>query len=221
MDGIEIADSELSHIFNVSKLKQCEMILLNDGRGTLATAKISGGKRIVPIEIRKIPEPEIKVHLFVSSPRKQQLDQIITQSCEVGVWSVNLLVTDHSVSIPSGNEEKIERWQSKIIEACKQSHNPYAPLIFPPITLQEAIEKVKVENWKALFGSVKDGKRRDLKDLKIRERAWFVGPEGGFSEREEAVMLKNGFSPLKIGKWIMRVETASVVGIAFLQELFD
>ena len=216
---IELDNSEITHIFNVLRLKENEEILLNDCKGTLATAKIADNKKIIPIEVRKIPEPETKVFLFVSPPRKQQLDQIITQCCEVGVWSMNLIKTERSVSIPEGKNEKIERWQTRIIEACKQSHNPYAPEIFPLITFDEALKKVKNANLTAFFGST--GKERKISGYSnCKEAAWFVGPEGGFSQKEQSSMIENNFIPLPLGNWIMRVETAAVIGAAFLQKMF-
>jgi 16S rRNA (uracil1498-N3)-methyltransferase len=250
----ELDNSELAHIFNVLKLKAGEEILLNDCHGTLATAKITNSKKVIPIEVKKIPEPKTKIFLFVSPPRKQQLDKIITQCCEVGVWSINLIKTEYSVSIPAEKDEKIERWQTRIIEACKQSHNPYAPEIFPPITFNEALKKVKNKNLTAFFGTTSLEHPTSLADA-MRQHpgrsgtgqgeqanipgrlqattaragqhstsnrvnvAWFVGPEGGFSPKEQSAMIENNFTPLTLGNWIMRVETATVVGAALLQKL--
>jgi len=38
----------------------------------------------------------------------------------------------------------------------------------------------------------------------------FVGPEGGFSEEEIGVAMKNGFSVLSLGKRTLRAETADI-----------
>jgi len=46
--------------------------------------------------------------------------------------------------------------------------------------------------------------------------AWFVGPEGGFSPNEIELMKSNNIMPLKLGTAIMRVETAAIVGSAYL-----
>ena len=216
----ELDSSEGVHVFNLLRLRKGEEILLNDCKGILAIAKIIDEKKIIPIEVNKIPEPKVKVFLFVSSPRKQQLDQLITQCCEVGVWSINLIKTEYSVSIPEEKDKKIKRWQTKIIEACKQSHNPYAPQIFPPITFDEALKKVKEENLTVFFGTTTKERKIPL-NLNSKRIAWFIGPEGGFSKKEQSVMIENNFIPLMLGNWIMRVETAAVVGTAFLQEMFD
>lgn len=218
LEKVELDSSEISHIFNVLKLKEGEEILLNDCKGTLAIAKIAGNKKIIPMEVKKIPEPKTKIFLFISPPRKQQLDQIITQCCEVGAWSINLIKTERSVSIPAGKDEKIERWRARIVEACKQSHNPYAPKIFSIITFDEALRKVTNENLIPFFGSTCRGEKMP-EYLNNGHAAWFVGPEGGFSPKEESAMIGNNFIPLVLGRWIMRVETAAIVGTAFLQEM--
>ena len=49
--------------------------------------------------------------------------------------------------------------------------------------------------------------------------AWFVGPEGGFTETEEKQMLEAGVQPLHFGNWVLRVETAAVCGLCLIHEM--
>ena len=53
-----------------------------------------------------------------------------------------------------------------------------------------------------------------------RDIAWFIGPEGGFTEAEEKLMRVSGFRGLHFGNWVLRVETAAVCGTAILMDRF-
>jgi len=47
-----------------------------------------------------------------------------------------------------------------------------------------------------------------------------VGPEGGFTQVEEAAMLHSHFIPLRLGKRTLRTESAALATIAGLQALW-
>ena len=47
-----------------------------------------------------------------------------------------------------------------------------------------------------------------------------TGPESGYSETEREIMHNLGLSPLKIGHYILRAETAPVVGLSKFHSLF-
>jgi 16S rRNA (uracil1498-N3)-methyltransferase len=41
-----------------------------------------------------------------------------------------------------------------------------------------------------------------------------VGPEGGLAPDELGLLLDAGFQPLGLGRWVLRVDTAIVVGLS-------
>ena len=51
--------------------------------------------------------------------------------------------------------------------------------------------------------------------------AFFVGPEGGFTDAETDAMFAAGAIPLRIGDWTLRVETAAIAGLGVLNVLFN
>ena len=44
-----------------------------------------------------------------------------------------------------------------------------------------------------------------------------VGPEGGWSERDRCVFIGAGLPQLRLGRRILRAETAPLVGLSILQ----
>lgn len=49
----------------------------------------------------------------------------------------------------------------------------------------------------------------------------FVGPEGGWEESEEELMLQNGVYPVRMGMYTMRTETAALAALASAQCVLD
>ena len=49
--------------------------------------------------------------------------------------------------------------------------------------------------------------------------AFFVGPEGGFTDAEMDALSAAGAVPLRIGAWTLRVETAAAAGLGVLNVL--
>ncbi len=47
--------------------------------------------------------------------------------------------------------------------------------------------------------------------------AVFIGPEGGFEEKEIAAAMERGFLPVTLGKRILRTETAGFTVLAWLR----
>lgn len=240
-ERIELSEQEERHIFSVNRLRPEEKLLFIDGEGLVAKAELLKNKTFKILNITRESEPGIKLHLFVAPPRKQQMDQIIEQSSEVGIWSITPIMTERGVSTPDKSNDN-PRWKVKIIESCKQSHNPYFPKINQILSFDEALKRVKELNFTSFFGSTEDSPNIELGTFmpklegfsplkpkntaevesgppaRCHERniAWLVGPEGGFSAYEIELMKTNNVASLKLGTAIMRVETAAIVGSAYL-----
>jgi 16S rRNA (uracil1498-N3)-methyltransferase len=212
----DLCDSEKKHLFSVLRAEENTKIQLIDGKGGTAEGLIESNKTVSICSTSQCEPPRIKVHLYVSPPRKQKMDLLLSQCTEAGVWKIHPMFTKNSVALPQ-KEATIERWRSKLIEACKQSHNPFVPQIYPPVTFSKAVENIGESSFPAFFGSTDFNKYNKIPSPNQSELAWFVGPEGGFTQKETELMVNAGFFGISIGRWVMRVETAAVTGTALLQ----
>ncbi|MBN1864394.1 MAG: 16S rRNA (uracil(1498)-N(3))-methyltransferase [Victivallales bacterium] len=218
-----IDPSERKHLFNVLR-GDSRRVLLIDGKGGFAEASVLPGETLEVGEFKTAVHPLTRVHLIVAAPRRNQMDQILRQAAEVGVWSIRFVVADRSVAIP--DDKNIARRSIPILkEACKQSHNPFMPQLKPLLRLGRVGPEINVMD-RVFYGaapSLGEKKARDALmpgDLRIpqviEDICWLVGPEGGFSPEEEDFLAVCGAAPLCIGRHVMRVETAAIAGCVLL-----
>ena len=221
----EISDSALSkreseHLFKVLRGRAGERLMLIDGRGGVAEAEITSNRGIRVDTVRRSADPKVRLHLFVAPPRKQIMDGLLKQCSEVGVWSVVPVLTERGVSIPTGDSALV-RMKLHLLEGCKQSNNPFLPTISPAISFADALAAASDTCDSLYFGSVDKpdcSTKSTISDSSSNgiDVAWFVGPEGGYSESELDALKTIGAIPLNLGEWILRVETAAIVGAARL-----
>lgn len=204
------------HLFKTLRATPGERVELSDGRGVFAEAEVVDGRELRVIGREEFPAPPVRVHLFIAPPRRQKMDILLKQCAEVGVWSINPILTARSVSVPE-KEAVLDRWQSLLLEGCKQSKNPFLPTVAMPIDFAVALRLAQEQGIKGFFGSPRGelGLTSPLPSGCV-DAAWFVGPEGGFTTEEEDRLRDAGFGELRLGPWVLRVETAAVVGAALL-----
>lgn len=214
----ELDERDSKHLFKTLRGRRGESVGLLDGRGTVACAEISENNRLTVVSKTTEPEPSVKLHLLVAAPRRNPMEQMLRQCAEIGVWSITPILTERSVALPS-SENTPERWRNILLEGCKQSRNPFIPELSTALTLKDAIDKHCQGQTDAFFGAPSGTPIQPF--ATSGSLIWMVGPEGGFSSAEEAMLCACGVRPSRIGERIMRVETAAICGAAILINLAE
>ena len=102
------------------------------------------------------------------------------------------------------------------------------PEVHAEVTIDEMIRKGK-DSYNIVFYENAYGieKTHDLiNEIKSQSAGSkpiniFVGPEGGFTEKEIDLMKRNGFYVLSLGKRILRTETAAITALSILMYEFE
>ena len=213
---ISLERTESDHLFKTLRGRVGDQVMLLDGCGKTAIAEIVANKELKICDVTLHKAPECQIFLFVAAPRKQKLDQVLKQATELGVSAICIMHCDYSVALPEGSS----RWDAILLEACKQSNNPFIPEILPVMKFQEALEYIEKNSIAGIFGDVEDNHEK-LLCSDSKKIAFFVGPEGGFSDKELAAMREKSFGALNLGPYILRLETAAVCGVAVIRKIFD
>jgi 16S rRNA (uracil1498-N3)-methyltransferase len=163
------------------------------------------------------------VHLAVGMPANDRMDWLVEKATELGVASIQPLLTERSVLRLSGEraEKKINHWRGVAIAACEQSGHNLVPPVFDMSTLSDWLKKQPgtSDTTRALL-SLRPGTQR-LGQLvgPLADTApilFLSGPEGGLSAVEEDLAIGRGFAPVTLGAQVLRSETAPLAALARL-----
>ena len=207
---------EETHLFRILRARPGETVAVLDGHGTLGTAVVEPDHRLRLETRRTVPPPARRLHLYFAPPKKQKLDSLLKQSVELGVDVLVPVLCERSVVQP-GESSISGRWTDLLFEACKQSGNPFLPAVCAPVAFSDAVARARETCSALVVGSNRTGIALDLGN--VPDVAFFVGPEGGFTDAEMDALSAAGAVPLRIGSWTLRVETAATAGLGVLNVL--
>lgn len=231
-DHINITGEDVVHIRKVLRLVPGDNIVVCDGEKSDYEAVIEEIKPdYVRARIKCIntsnTEPLVEVSLFQGIPKSDKMDYIIQKCVELGVNRIVPVVTERTiVRIENGKAgaAKTERWQRIALEAAKQCNRGIIPRVEQPVGFEEALGL----SLKAQISIIpyeyeqKNGIRTFITGKEIERIGVFIGPEGGFSEKEIDKAVEEGIIPVTLGPRILRTETAGVAVMAILMyELGD
>lgn len=228
---VRLTGTDVNHIKNALRMAEGEKITVCDGEGLFydcVISRVSAERITADISERKEAQTELGVRmtLFQGLPKKDKMELIIQKAVELGVDEVIPVATRFCVAkIEDGKKEKkkLERWQAISEAAAKQSGRGRIPRIKPVMTYKEALklgsqmEKSMIpyeraEGMKAFQKTI-----RDCSQLMPGSRIGiFIGPEGGFDEKEIEAALAAGVQPVSLGKRILRTETAGLCVLSAL-----
>lgn len=228
---ISIIGSDASQIKNVLKLEPGEEIDILDGSGRIYASKIKTigqGKVICEIVSSRAAksEPKIKTTLIQSIPREAKMDFIIQKSTELGVADIIPVSSERTIVKldDKKREVRLERWQRITKEAAEQSGRGIVPRISPLKELIAALKEANDLDLKLIPWEMEEN--TSIKDLFEIEKnpkgiTIAIGPEGGFSANEVKAAIKYGFTPVTLGKRILRAETAGIAVLSMVNYEFE
>ncbi|MBR6514804.1 MAG: 16S rRNA (uracil(1498)-N(3))-methyltransferase [Clostridia bacterium] len=224
---IKITGNDVNHIKNVLRMQAGEQVEICDGKGNDYSCVIKSLDRdciLLDIEGSQPSDTELKqrIYLFQGLPKSDKMELIIQKAVELGVYEIIPTVTARCiVKIDEKKEgKKLARWQQISESAAKQSGRGIIPEIKAPMSLKQALEYAKVTEcilipYEKAEGM--DAARKLLTEISNKGSvAVFIGPEGGFEEKEIALAGENGAHPITLGKRILRTETAGLCILSVL-----
>lgn len=223
----------------VLRLKSDDVVIVMDGEGsalqvrlTVVAEKETIGKVIEVGEVRS--EVQACLYLFFPLSKRDKVEWILQKATEVGVHAFHPFFSERSlVQSPETSEKRTTRWEAIIREAAEQSGRGRLPILSPPESIEHAIQTAVNLADLTIAAWVREDHislKETLANLKTRMKnmksppsiSLFVGPEGGFSDREIGQLVEKGAHTVSLGANILRMETAAIVFPALvLYELCD
>ena len=216
---ITLAAEQGHYLVNVLRLKPGDPVrLFNGSDGEWLSYLATSSKKRVTVRCEKklaeaTPPPDID---FVFAPLKQaRLDYGVQKAVELGARRLRPVITERTIV----DKVNLERMRANAIEAAEQCNLVHVPEVMAP----EAFGHI-LETWdpsRALIYCDETAATADpLAALKLVKlpAAVLVGPEGGFTAAEKALITSLPFvTGIALGPRILRADTAAVAAMTLVQ----
>ncbi|HHX2525437.1 16S rRNA (uracil(1498)-N(3))-methyltransferase [Neisseria flavescens] len=222
---VELPDNVVRHL-NVLRVKNTEEIVLFNGNGKSYPAlpevleKRRASVRILREETTDNESP-LNITLVQAVSAAERMDFTLQKSVELGVTEIRPVISERCIVRLSGEraEKRVARWQEIVVSACEQSGRNIVPKVLPLTTYAQALQQLPQETTKLLMSLNRAQKLSDVRPQSGKV-VFMVGPEGGWTEKEEQQAFDAGFQSVTLGKRVLRTETASLAAIAAMQTLW-
>ena len=222
---LDLPESVVRHL-HVLRVKPDEEIVLFNGNGCAYPARLTVlEKRRAEAEILSERPSEnespLKITLIQAVSSGERMDFTLQKSVELGVAEIRPVLSERCVVRLNGEraDKRVARWQEIVISACEQSGRNTVPKVRPIVAYAQALADLPAADEHLLMSL---NRAQSLKNIAAAPRAltFMVGPEGGWTENEEAQAFAAGFQSVTLGPRVLRTETASLAAIAAMQTLW-
>lgn len=218
-DRLEPEPAESHYLRRVLRCRPGEAIALVDGVGGLLPARLNadGSLRLEPGGLQRQAASACPIQLALALPRRD-LDLVWRMTTELGVDQLQPLLAQRCQPQPLPQE----RWRAIVREAVEQSERLWLPpleeprpatawLSAPPpgLGLLATTRQQGLPQLETLLNSC--GGVALPPSLQLA-----IGPEGGWTDAEEAAALEAGWLGVSLGPTILRCSTAAIAAVARL-----
>lgn len=226
-ETISLSEEEARHAAMARRLRSGSEVMLLNGKGFSAIGRIAElNKRAALVNIDKIIEHEMparSVVLACAIPKGDRQKVMLDMLTQCGVSDFIPLECEFSVTKTTA--KMTEKWRRIVVEACKQSGNPFMMKTHDAVSVKELI---KSDIWQQsqvfrteqvvdeeIVGKVE--KSAQFRQVTQKESVLaIIGPEGGLSDKEVCLIDDAGANKLSLSQHILRTETAAVAAASLL-----
>ena len=228
--GAAVGGQELAHMRKVLRLRPGARVLLWDGAGTEHEALLDAyGDGVAALTVLRSYRPErespLAVTLAQAVGKGDKMDWVVEKSTELGVACVAPFVSSHTVPRFAGGkgERRRGRWEKIAAAAARQSGRTWVPTVLDVGRFDEVLARDWQCEARLLF--LEGSRGRTLASVReevgsLRSVLVMVGPEGGFTPAEAGEAADRGFRPVRLGRRILRTETAALAAVCAVQLLW-
>ena len=196
-----------------------EVRAFNGRDGDWTCRLVTEGKKVhlIPTHMIRQQETGPDLTLLFAPIKKSRLDFIVEKACELGVSTLQPIITDYTHS----QRVRGDRLKSLVIEAAEQTER----IDIPEVLDDRPLMKVLSEWSEAcpIYFCDEGGDAVPMANALPEANASncgaiLIGPEGGFSPREREYLRALAFvKPVTLGPRILRAETAVVSALTLWQ----
>jgi 16S rRNA (uracil1498-N3)-methyltransferase len=229
-ESATVGGPELEHMRKVLRLRPGDRVILFDDEGwehegTIRSYAGGAGEIALAKSYRAERESSLGITLAQALGKGEKLDWVVEKATELGVNSIVPFISartvprlDRAAAVKRG-----ERWRRIALSAAKQSGRAGVPKIGNLMDFSDLVScpwecALKLIFWE---GEPERGLAQVRRETeRLDSVLLMIGPEGGFTSDEVGAARLAGFQSVRLGKRILRTETAAVAAVSLAQFLW-
>jgi 16S rRNA (uracil1498-N3)-methyltransferase len=215
--------ADVAHHVNVVRMEPGDTLTLFNGDGgeyRAVLTEVQKKKAWAEVKVFDPREAELPfaVTLAQALPEGSKMDWIIEKAVELGVVAIQPMAARRCVVRLSAEraEKKLEHWNGIVVSASEQCGRNRLASVAMPVEFREWITQQDLHRRVILTPRASASLADWARHQPPQAVCIMVGPEGGFSDEEEAEALRHGALPLSIGPRVLRTETAALAAVSIL-----
>lgn len=224
---IELPQELAHHALRVLRLKPDTDIVLFDGRGGHYPARLiaEGKKGYAQTGAHQATEAELpgEITLVQGLPSGDKMDWVIEKAVELGASRLVPIAAQRSVLQLGGERltKRMRHWERIAQSASEQCGRNRIMLIDEPQSLSSYLASTDLAAQLTLLCHPEAGQTLEasLTGQAANRIALLVGPEGGWSDEEQAAAAHPPIQAVTFGSRVLRTETAGLALIAAITAL--
>jgi len=227
---IRIAGEDAHHLTHVLRTRIGEKVQVCDGEGHVyETVLETPGEEVILRVLTESPsdtEPPYVAAVYQALVKGDKMETVIQKATETGASVIVPVITSRcTVKLdPKDAAKKTERWQKIACEAAKQCGRGILPKVLPPMSFADAVRQASEADL-PLFCYEGEGTVPLTRICRNTDKpatiALFIGPEGGFADKEVSSAQTAGMQLCGLGKRILRTETAAIFVLSCLSAEYE
>jgi 16S rRNA (uracil1498-N3)-methyltransferase len=231
-ETVVLPKDEGEHLRRVLRLGVGDSVSIFDGRGHEFTARVIVAlprETRVQVMSRIDPPPEAAVPMTLVQAvlKGDKMDEIVRDAVMLGVSAIQPLVTKRSEVTVAAllRALRIERWRRVAVASVKQSRRAVLPDIRTPLSFDNHLEE-PLGGLQLML--VEPGAHADVEPMSALKRepapsdvSVWIGPEGGWDEREWKSAHERGVRLISLGERTLRADAVPVAIVSILSFLWE
>lgn len=219
-----LGGDEGRHAATVKRLRPGEPLILSDGQGSWATARVvAADGRSLQLDVEAAAfdrPPAVTVTLVQALPKGERSDLAVELATEAGVDAIVPWQAARCVARWDGGPDKAakgrQKWAKVAREAAKQSRRHRIPDVGPLADAAAVAALIQLADLTLVLHEEGAVPLADVPLPRAGRIVLIVGPEGGLAPQELERFAALGARPVRLGPEVLRTSTAAAVALGAL-----
>jgi len=215
--SLQLDEDTSKHIISVLRMQKGEELLLTNGNGQKATARIIDDNRkrcvveILSIESEERSQPHVSIAISITK-NSSRFEWFLEKATEIGVNEIIPLLSERTAK----EKFRYDRMHGILVSAMLQSQQTWIPKLHQPTSFDDVVKQAS-QGQKFIAHCLPEQKQNLPSVVTHHSSLILIGPEGDFTPKEIEIALKAGFVPVALGNTRLRTETAGMVAATLLK----